>query len=135
MYYKVDNVYDINKIKIVFFKIVYNGSIDGYYGTVGIVKQLFYADNGCLIDIFKDKYIDGIYKDNEIPSFNYNPVNCVDIRMFSDNELKSGFISERRLLEIYCNLNSNYISYDSLSLTHKHFINAISSILEPTSYD
>ena len=27
-----------------------------------------------------------------------------------------------------------YISYDSLSFTHKHFVNTISSVLEPTSY-
>ena len=29
---------------------------------------------------------------------------------------------------------SKYISYDSLSSTHKHFVNTISSVLEPTSY-
>mgnify|MGYP007101933454 CR=1 FL=1 len=115
MYYNMEKFYEISKVKIVLFNITSTNSVDGYYGNLGIVKQLFYVNSGTLTDIFKNRYIKDIYSNDKLPGFNYNPVNYISTSFFNDKELKSGLISEERLLEIYCELNSNYINYNKIN--------------------
>ena len=110
----MEKFYEISNIKIIYFQKPSLSDIDGYYGIDSVVKQLFYVKDGTLIDIFKDKYIDGIYQNGKMPAFNYNPVNYISTSLFNNKELKSGLISEDRLLEIYCYFNSLHISYDEI---------------------
>ena len=116
MYYKMDNnSYEINKIKIISLQLSKEDSKDdGYYGKLPTIKQIFYVNGKSIIDIFGEKYIKGIYHNGQLPEFYYNPVNYISTGQFNDKELKSGLISEERLLEIYYKLNSSYINYNEI---------------------
>ena len=109
----MEKFYDIDKIKVVFYRQPFLfTSVDGYYDSVGYIRQFVYVNDGYIEDIFKEKYIAGLYADGQIPEFYYNPINYLDLKYFNESELKSGKVSERRLLEIYCQCNSKFITYD-----------------------
>jgi hypothetical protein len=107
----MEKFYDIKKIKIVLYRppVLY-ALINEYENSA--VKQLVYVDGGSIIDIFGEKYISGLYYDGNMPAFYYDPVNYLHHKYFTDFELKKGIVSEKRLLEIYCELNNNFIKHE-----------------------
>lgn len=109
----MERYYEIDKITVVlFFPCFEVTSVYDYYESNMFVRQFIYEDNGCLVDIFKDKYIDSIYNNGRMPSFNYNNSNKLREELFTKEELRSGMVSYDRLLEIYCIYNSSFITYD-----------------------
>lgn len=109
----IEKFYDIDKIKTVFYRQqIPCDLVDGYYDNVGYIKQFVYVEKGSIIDIFGDKYLAGLYVDGQMPEFYYNPVNYLETRYFNADELKSGKVSEIRLLEIYCQCNSKYLTFE-----------------------
>lgn len=109
----MERYYEIDKITVVlFFPCFEVTSVYDYYESNMFVRQFIYEDNGCLVDIFNDKYIDSIYNNGRMPSFNYNSSNKLREELFTKEELRSGMVSYDRLLEIYCIYNSSFITYD-----------------------
>lgn len=109
----MEKYYEIDKIAVVLFLPCFEViSVYDYYESNMFVRQFIYEDNGCLIDIFKDKYIASIYDNGRMPSFNYNSSNKLRKELFTEEELRSGMVSYDRLLEIYCIYNSSFITYD-----------------------
>lgn len=109
----MEKYYEIDKITVVlFFPCFEVTSVYDYYESNMFIRQFIYEDNGCLVDIFKDKYIDSIYNNGRMPSFNYNSSNKLREELFTKEELRSGMVSYDRLLEIYCIYNFSFITYD-----------------------
>ncbi len=109
----MEKYYEIDKIVVVLFLPCFKvTSVYDYYESNMFVRQFIYEDNGCLIDIFRDKYIASIYNNGRMPSFNYNSSNKLRKELFTKEELRSGMVSYDRLLEIYCIYNSSFITYN-----------------------
>lgn len=109
----MEKYYEIDKIAVVLFLPCFEvTSVYDYYESNMFVRQFIYEDNGCLIDIFRDKYIASIYNNGRIPSFNYNSSNKLRKELFTKEELRSGMVSYDRLLEIYCIYNFSFITYN-----------------------
>jgi hypothetical protein len=109
----MEKYYEIDKIAVVLFLPCFEvTSVYDYYESNMFVRQFIYEDNGCLIDIFRDKYIASIYNNGRMPSFNYNSSNKLRKELFTKEELRSGMVSYDRLLEIYCIYNFSFITYN-----------------------
>ncbi len=109
----MEKYYEIDKIAVVLFLPCFKvTSVYDYYESNMFVRQFIYEDNGCLIDIFRDKYIASIYNNGRMPSFNYNSSNKLRKELFTKEELRSGMVSYDRLLEIYCIYNFSFITYN-----------------------
>lgn len=109
----MEKYYEIDKIVVVLFLPCFKvTSVYDYYESNMFVRQFIYEDNGCLIDIFRDKYIASIYNNGRMPSFNYNSSNKLRKELFTKEELRSGMVSYDRLLEIYCIYNFSFITYN-----------------------
>ena len=109
----MEKYYEIDKIVVVLFLPCFEvTSVYDYYESNMFVRQFIYEDNGCLIDIFRDKYIASIYVNGRMPSFNYNSSNKLRKELFTKEELRSGKVSYDRLLEIYCIYNFSFITYN-----------------------
>ena len=58
----MEKYYEIDKIAVVLFLPCFEvTSVYDYYESNLFVRQFIYEDNGCLVDIFRDKYIASIY--------------------------------------------------------------------------
>ena len=109
----MEKYYEIDKIAVVLFLPCFEvTSVYDYYESNLFVRQFIYENNGCLVDIFRDKYIASIYDNGRMPSFNYNSSNKLREELFTKEELRSGKVSYDRLLEIYCVYNSSFITYN-----------------------
>ena len=109
----MEKYYEIDKIAVVLFLPCFEvTSVYDYYESNLFVRQFIYENNGCLVDIFRDKYIASIYDNGRMPSFNYNSINKLREELFTKEELRSGKVSYDRLLEIYCVYNSSFITYN-----------------------
>ena len=106
-------MYEIDKLFVVLFQYT-DYEVDGYYDYNVFVKQIMCVDNGIVVDIFKDKYIKGLYDDGEMPEFYYSPFNYISKSLFNKKEIERGLVSEEKLLEIYCALNPKFINYDNI---------------------
>ena len=100
----------------------FNHGVDGFYGYNTFVNQIFELGDGTLTDIFKDKYIDGLYNDGNMPDFSFNNGNIIDRRLFTNEELEKGLVTWERLLQIYQKLNSKYFSLDDIE--YDNIVNA-----------
>ena len=97
----IKDIYEISKLRIVLYMYNFNHGVDGFYGYNTFVNQIFELGDGTLTDIFKDKYIDGLYNDGNMPDFSFNNGNIIDRRLFTNEELEKGLVTWERLLQIY----------------------------------
>ena len=118
----IKDIYEISKLRIVLYMYNFNHGVDGFYGYDTFVNQIFELGDGTLTDIFKDKYIDGLYNDGNMPDFSFNNGNIIDRRLFTNEELEKGLVTWERLLQIYQKLNSKYFSMDDIE--YDNIVNA-----------
>ena len=118
----IKDIYEISKLRIVLYMYNFNHGVDGFYGYNTFVNQIFELGDGTLTDIFKDKYIDGLYTDGNMPDFSFNNGNIIDRRLFTNEELEKGLVTWERLLQIYQKLNSKYFSLDDIE--YDNIVNA-----------
>ena len=118
----IKDIYEISKLRIVLYMYNFNHGVDGFYGYNTFVNQIFELGDGTLTDIFKDKYIDGLYNDGNMPDFSFNNGNIIDRRLFTNEELEKGLVTWERLLQIYQKLNSKYFSLDDIE--YDNIVNA-----------
>ena len=118
----IKDIYEISKLRIVLYMYNFNHGVDGFYGYNTFVNQIFELGDGTLTDIFKDKYIDGLYTDGNMPDFSLNNGNIIDRRLFTNEELEKGLVTWERLLQIYQKLNSKYFSLDDIE--YDNIVNA-----------
>lgn len=118
----IKDIYEISKLRIVLYMYNFNHGVDGFYGYNTFVNQIFELGDGTLTDIFKDKYIDGLYNDGNMPDFSFDNGNIIDRRLFTNEELEKGLVTWERLLQIYQKLNSKYFSLDDIE--YDNIVNA-----------
>ncbi len=114
----MEKFYEIKNIKVVFVHPVFcDELVEGYYssGNDICVRQFMYVDGRSMVDIFGDSYLKGLYYHGEMPGFCYNPINDIDMGYFTEDEKRSGKVSEMRLLQIYCMYNSDYLTFENLA--------------------